>query len=110
VEAGVARLRSDAGKVRCDGGAEVEGEAGGALARQAFRLLGCRDYARVDFRVKPTGRPYILEVNPNPDFSPTAGLCGGLTSAGLTHAQFTVDLVKRALARGQRSMVGAALR
>lgn len=71
----------------------------GALARQAFRLLGCRDYARVDFRVRPSGKPYILEVNPNPDFSPTAGLAGGLSSAGITHAQFTVDLVRACLAR-----------
>jgi D-alanine-D-alanine ligase len=71
------------------------------LAKQAFRLLGCRDYARVDFRVRPNGKPCILEVNPNPDFSPLAGLAGGLTSAGLTHAQFTVDLVNAALARGQ---------
>jgi D-alanine-D-alanine ligase len=69
------------------------------LARDAFRLLGCRDYARVDFRVRPTGQPYILEVNPNPDFSPSAGFAGGLASAGLTHAQFTVELVRAALAR-----------
>jgi D-alanine-D-alanine ligase len=73
------------------------------LAREAFQLLGCRDYARVDFRVKPSGKPYILEVNPNPDFSPMAGLSGGLTSAGLTHAQFTVDLVHQALARGRKT-------
>jgi D-alanine-D-alanine ligase len=69
------------------------------LARRAFRLLGCRDYARVDFRVRPSGKPYILEVNPNPDLSPAAGLAGGLTAAGITHAQFIVDLVKAALAR-----------
>jgi D-alanine-D-alanine ligase len=78
------------------------------LAKQAFRLLGCRDYARVDFRVKPPGRPYILEVNPNPDFSSTAGLTGGLISAGLSHAEFTLILVKRALARGPRNAVDAA--
>ena len=78
-----------------------------ALAKDAFRLLGCRDYARVDFRVKPTGKPYILEVNPNPDFSPLAGLSGGLMSAGVTHAQFTVDLVKRTLARGRSQLIGA---
>ncbi len=73
------------------------------LAARAFRLLGCRDYARVDFRVKPSGKPYILEVNPNPDFSPTAGLAGGLVSASLTHTQFTVMLVEQALARSPKA-------
>jgi D-alanine-D-alanine ligase len=70
-----------------------------ALAKQAFCLLGCRDYARIDFRLRGS-KPYILEVNPNPDFSPLAGLSGGLQSAGISHAQFTIDLVQRALARG----------
>jgi D-alanine-D-alanine ligase len=83
------------------------GERLGLLARRAFRLLGCRDYARVDFRVRSPGKPYLLEVNPNPDFSPTAGLAGGLGSAGLTHAQFTVELVQAAMERGRRSEVGA---
>jgi D-alanine-D-alanine ligase len=77
-----------------------------ALALRAFRLLGCRDYARVDFRVRPSGKPYILEVNPNPDFNPDAGLAGGLASAGITHAQFTVDLVRAALARSRREEAG----
>jgi D-alanine-D-alanine ligase len=76
------------------------------LARQAFHLLECRDYARVDFRVRPGNRPYILEVNPNPDFSPSAGLAGGLSSAGLTHDQFTVELVQRALARTDKDQLG----
>jgi D-alanine-D-alanine ligase len=75
----------------------------GDLARQAFHLLGCRDYARVDFRVR-SNRPYILEVNPNPCFAPSGGLVGGLQSAGITHAQFTIELVKSALARGRRDV------
>jgi D-alanine-D-alanine ligase len=78
-----------------------------ALAKRAFRLLGCRDYARVDFRVRGS-KPYILEVNPNPDFSPTAGLAGGLESAGISHTQFTIDLVQRALTRGGKA--SAAMR
>jgi D-alanine-D-alanine ligase len=69
------------------------------MALAAFRLLGCRDYARVDFRVSSAGKPFILEVNPNPDFDPTCGFAGGLAAAGLSHSQFTVDLVKAALAR-----------
>jgi D-alanine-D-alanine ligase len=70
------------------------------LAVRAFRLLGCRDYGRVDFRVRPSGEPYILEVNPNPAFNPDAGLARGLACAGIDHAEFTVRLVQNALARG----------
>lgn len=31
-----------------------------------FRRLGCRDYARFDFRADGEGRIKLLEVNPNP--------------------------------------------
>jgi D-alanine-D-alanine ligase len=61
------------------------------LAVRAYRLLACRDYARVDFRVTPTGQPYILEVNPNPDFGQEACLAGSLAAAGRTHAEFTME-------------------
>jgi D-alanine-D-alanine ligase len=71
------------------------------LAVRAFRLLGCRDCARVDFRVR-RGRPYVLEVNPNPGFHPTAGLSKALQAAGHSHAWFTVRMVENALARSER--------
>lgn len=69
------------------------------LAVQAYRLLGCRDFARVDFRVRPGGEAFILEVNPNPSYHPGAGFGAAVKSAGRTHAQVTVDLVRTALAR-----------
>jgi len=71
----------------------------GDLAKRAYRLLGCRDYARVDFRVKPTGRPYILEVNPNPEISETAGFAGSLGSAEIGHREFILKLIRHALHR-----------
>ncbi|HWB11290.1 MAG TPA: hypothetical protein VG826_18825 [Pirellulales bacterium] len=72
------------------------------LSLQAFRLLGCRDYARVDFRIAGNGQPYLLEVNPNPDLGPTACFCGALRSAGISPADWLVDLVRTAQRRGQK--------
>ena len=71
------------------------------LTRRAFRLVGCRDYARVDFRVGPTGQPSIIEVNPNPCINPQAGLAAALAASGQTHAQFVVALTRAALKRGE---------
>jgi D-alanine-D-alanine ligase len=69
------------------------------LAMSAYLLLGCRDYARVDFRMNPGGQAYILEVNPNPDISADADLTASLDCVQLTHADFIVRLAERAFAR-----------
>jgi len=41
-----------------------------ALALEAYRLLGCRDIARLDFRCDAAGRPHFLECNPLPGLDP----------------------------------------
>ncbi len=69
------------------------------LALRCFRLLELRDYGRVDFRVTPQEEPFILEVNPNPDLSPTAGLAGVLEAVGLSYANLVAGLVEKALSR-----------
>jgi D-alanine-D-alanine ligase len=82
--------------------AQVEPELAARLeqaALAAFRLTGCRDYGRVDFRVDSGGRLYILEVNANPDLSPSAGFARGLSVAGLYYADFTERLIQSAAAR-----------
>jgi hypothetical protein len=49
--------------------------------------------------MKPNGKAYILEVNPNPDISEQADLMACLGSTNLTHAEFIVYLVQQALSR-----------
>jgi D-alanine-D-alanine ligase len=85
--------------------AQVSPDLAAALegaARRAFRLLGCRDYARADFRIRAAdGQPFLLEVNPNPDFAPDRALANNLWAAGISHADFVVRLVRNTLARGR---------
>jgi D-alanine-D-alanine ligase len=64
-----------------------------SLALSAYRVMGCRDYARVDFRVRGN-MPYVLEVNPNPCINPDgAGFVKSALSAGYSYP----DLVKSIL-------------
>ena len=67
------------------------------VAVAAFRLTDCRQYARVDLRVDAAGRPYILEVNGNPDISPSAGLAGQIRAAGMTYDEFACQMVECAM-------------
>jgi D-alanine-D-alanine ligase len=69
------------------------------LAVGAFRTMGCRDYARVDFRMDAKGRPFILEVNPNPDISTNAGYARALNAGGIAYASFWGTMVENALKR-----------
>lgn len=41
-----------------------------AFARKVYRSLGCRDVARIDFKIDDKGEIYFLEINPLPGLTP----------------------------------------
>jgi D-alanine-D-alanine ligase len=85
-------------KVRCP--AEVtpgEREYIDDTALAAFRLIGCRGYARVDMRMDETGQLNVIEINPNPDISPGTGAARQAEAAGMSYAKFVDTVVNLAL-------------
>ncbi len=52
------------------------------LALRAWDAVGGTGYGRVDLRTDDAGQPWILEVNPNPDLAPSAGLARMANAAG----------------------------
>jgi D-alanine-D-alanine ligase len=68
----------------------------------AFKIMGTRDYARVDMRVTSDEEIYVLEVNPNPDLTDGAGFMRSAHAAGLSYSQALKKLVMLAYERGKR--------
>lgn len=68
-------------------------------SKQSFHALGCRDLARVDFRVRD-GVPYFLEINPlpglNPDYSDMVILARLM---GISYEQLISSIVQASLKR-----------
>jgi D-alanine-D-alanine ligase len=65
----------------------------------AWRTLGCRDVARVDFRLRG-GRPYFLEVNPLPGLHPDDSdlvIMGSMV--GWSHARLVETIFESARVR-----------
>ena len=69
----------------------------------AFRVLGCRDWARIDVRLDAAGRPNVLEVNPLPGILPDPAdnscLPKAARAAGIGYDELIQVCLKYAAAR-----------
>lgn len=75
-------------------------------ALAAYRILGCRDVSRIDFRLRD-GVPYFLEVNPLPGLNPGSGdLVIMSRLRGWTYPQLLEEIFRAACSR--MSPAGAA--
>ena len=65
--------------------------------------LELRDYGRVDFRVAEDGTPYVIDVNPNCDISPDAGVARAARAANMTYPQLIGKICQIAWERYQNA-------
>ncbi len=72
------------------------------VAMRAFRVMGVRDYGRVDMRMDAAGRPRVIEVNPNSDLAPGTGISRQAERQGIPHDDLVARVAGFAVERARR--------
>ena len=68
-------------------------------ALKAYRLLGCRDVARLDFRLDENDRPHFLECNPLPGLNPDTSDLVLLSRSVMPYRELVQRILLEALQR-----------
>jgi len=75
--------------------AEVEREVQ-ALAVQAYRVLGCRGWARADVMLSADGKPFLLEMNTSPGMTGHSLVPMAARAVGISYEDFVMQVVATA--------------
>lgn len=73
-----------------------------AVAVESFNALRLRDYGRVDFRVTPDEKVYVIEVNPNCYLEQSGEFSRAAAESGLAHDALVARIVELAQGRYTR--------
>ncbi len=68
-----------------------------ADALKAFEVVGCRGYARIDFRLRPNGTYSCLEINTLPGMTATSLLPDAAEAAGISFEDLCERIVRTAI-------------
>jgi D-alanine-D-alanine ligase len=90
-------------RIRYDVPAKIEPDLRKKLERfaiAAFKALGCRDVARIDFRCDRNGVPHFIECNPLPGLTPGwSDLCMIAAASGLNYDSLIAEILAPAIRR-----------
>jgi D-alanine-D-alanine ligase len=68
-------------------------------SKRAFAALGLSVYSRIDFRLDPNGRHYMLEANTLPGMTPTSLVPKACAAVGMSYTELCDWIVRKSLAR-----------
>ena len=68
------------------------------VCKATYLATGCRDYARIDMRIKDDGL-YVIDINANADISPDTSTISAAEYAGYTYGNFGGRIVSFAIQR-----------
>ncbi|NBR04747.1 MAG: ATP-grasp domain-containing protein [Planctomycetes bacterium] len=69
-------------------------------ALKAFKALGCKDFARIDFRLNTDDQPVFIEANPLPGLNPVTSDFGLIAKGmGLTYEKLILSIFEAATKR-----------
>lgn len=66
------------------------------IALQTFRCLEAEGFGRIDFRLTPDGKPYVLELNAIPGFTATSLLPKAAQAAGISFSALCCRIMELA--------------
>ncbi|MFZ9023359.1 MAG: D-alanine--D-alanine ligase family protein [Anaerohalosphaeraceae bacterium] len=69
------------------------------VCKRAYRTLHLRDYGRVDLRLRPDGKIFILEANPNPDLAYGEEVAEAAEKAGCSYEHLIAQIINQTLKR-----------
>lgn len=69
------------------------------IALQAFRIVGCADFSRIDFILDKEANPFVLEINTIPGFTAMSLLPKAAGAAGYTFPALCLKIIQLAYAR-----------
>lgn len=78
-----------------------------SMCRRAYRALRFSGYARMDLRLSPEGKVYLLECNPNPNLAYGDDFAASADMAGLPYAKLMERIVGLGLRRRAADLVNA---
>lgn len=71
----------------------------GRVCKRTYRALRINDYGRIDIRLTPEGKIYVLEANPNPYLAKYEDFPESAEKAGFNYSKLIDKIVKLALKR-----------